>query len=66
MLYQVYADVGGRVNVRIDVAEFILEDGSRLLMRASGIGPLGYIFAEDSGEQDLEVLLESGREYILG
>ena len=51
-------DFGGRRVERVsrvDGAKFILEDGSWLLMRPSG-----------SNEQELEVLLESGRKYILG
>jgi phosphoglucomutase len=51
---------------RIDGAKFILEDGSWLLMRPSGTEPLVRIYGEASNEQDLEVLLESGRKYILG
>ena len=51
---------------RIDGAKFILEDGSWLLMRPSGTEPLVRIYGESSNEQDLEVLLESGRKYILG
>ncbi len=50
---------------RIDGAKFILEDGSWLLMRPSGTEPLVRIYGEASNEQDLEVLLESGRKYIL-
>jgi len=60
---------GGRrvVSVnRVDGAKFILEDGSWILMRPSGTEPLVRIYAEASNEQELEVLLESGREYILG
>jgi phosphoglucomutase len=51
---------------RVDGAKFILEDGSWLLMRPSGTEPLVRIYAEASNEQELEVLLESGRKYILG
>lgn len=51
---------------RVDGAKFILEDGSWILMRPSGTEPLVRIYAEASNEQELEVLLESGREYILG
>ena len=60
---------GGRrvVSVnRVDGAKFILEDGSWILMRPSGTEPLVRIYAEASNEQELEVLLESGRKYILG
>jgi phosphoglucomutase len=51
---------------RIDGAKFILDDGSWILMRPSGTEPLVRIYAEASNEQELEVLLESGRKYILG
>ena len=51
---------------RVDGAKFILEDGSWLLMRPSGTEPLVRIYAEAPTEQDLEVLLGSGRKYILG
>ena len=51
---------------RLDGAKFILEDGSWLLMRPSGTEPLVRVYAEASNEQDLEVLLESGRKYVLG
>ena len=51
---------------RVDGAKFILEDGSWILMRPSGTEPLVRIYAEASDEQELEVLLESGRKYILG
>ena len=51
---------------RLDGAKFILEGGSWLLMRPSGTEPLVRIYAEATDEQELEVLLESGRKYILG
>jgi phosphoglucomutase len=51
---------------RIDGAKLILEDGSWILMRPSGTEPLVRIYAEASDERELEVLLESGRKYILG
>ena len=63
------ADFGGRrieTVSRVDGAKFILEDGSWLLMRPSGTEPLVRVYAEASNEQELEVLLESGRKYILG
>ncbi|HXG92227.1 MAG TPA: phosphoglucomutase/phosphomannomutase family protein [Blastocatellia bacterium] len=50
---------------RVDGAKFILEDGAWLLMRPSGTEPLVRIYAEAGNEQELEVLLESGRKYIL-
>jgi len=51
---------------RIDGVKIIFEDGSWILMRPSGTEPLVRIYAECSTEQELEVLLESGRKYILG
>jgi phosphoglucomutase len=51
---------------QVDGAKFILDDGSWLLMRPSGTEPLVRVYAEAVSEQDLEVLLESGRKYILG
>ena len=51
---------------RVDGAKFILEDGSWVLMRPSGTEPLVRIYAEAPTDQDLEVLLGSGRKYILG
>jgi len=51
---------------RVDGAKFILADGAWLLMRPSGTEPLVRIYAEATNEQELEVLLESGRKYILG
>lgn len=62
------AEFGGRrveTVSRVDGAKFILEDGSWLLMRPSGTEPLVRVYAEASNEQELEVLLESGRKYIL-
>lgn len=50
---------------RVDGAKFIMEDGSWLLMRPSGTEPLVRIYGEATNEQELEVLLESGRKYIL-
>jgi phosphoglucomutase len=51
---------------QVDGAKFMLDDGSWLLMRPSGTEPLVRVYAEAASEQDLEVLLESGRQYILG
>jgi phosphoglucomutase len=51
---------------RVDGAKFNLEDGSWVLMRPSGTEPLVRVYAEAPTEQDLEVLLGSGREYIMG
>ncbi|HYE65591.1 MAG TPA: hypothetical protein VD966_08410, partial [Pyrinomonadaceae bacterium] len=63
------ADIGGRRverTNRMDGVKFIFADGSWLLMRPSGTEPLVRIYAESESEQDLEVLLEQGRKYLLG
>lgn len=61
--------IGGRritgVN-RTDGVKFLFADGSWLLMRPSGTEPLVRIYAESESEKDLEVLLEQGREFLLG
>ncbi|MBI3649554.1 MAG: phosphoglucomutase/phosphomannomutase family protein [Acidobacteria bacterium] len=55
------------VNInRTDGVKLIFEDGSWVLMRPSGTEPLVRIYAEAATEQDLEVLLGTGRKYILG
>ena len=60
--------IGGRRVARRDRADgvkFILDDGSWLLLRPSGTEPLVRIYAESESAQDLEVLLEQGRKYLL-
>jgi phosphoglucomutase len=60
--------LGGRrvVNVnRTDGVKAVFEDGSWILMRPSGTEPLVRIYAEAANAQDLEVLLGTGRKYIL-
>lgn len=60
--------LGGRrvVHVnRTDGVKLVFEDGSWILMRPSGTEPLVRIYAEAANEQDLEVLLGTGRKYIL-
>ena len=54
-----------RVN-RIDGTKFIFADGSWLLMRPSGTEPLVRIYAESESRDNVEVLLEQGRKYLLG
>lgn len=51
---------------RMDGVKFIFEDGSWLLMRPSGTEPLVRVYAESESKQEMEVLLEQGRKYILG
>ncbi len=62
------SEIGGRkienIN-RIDGVKFIFNDGSWMLMRPSGTEPLVRIYAETENKQDLEVLLEQGRKYLL-
>lgn len=63
------SEIGGRsiekIN-RIDGVKFIFTDGSWMLMRPSGTEPLVRIYAETEKREDLEVLLEQGRNYLLG
>lgn len=51
---------------RLDGVKFIFEDGSWMLMRPSGTEPLVRIYAETENKEDLEVLIEQGRRYLLG
>ena len=67
-LAQEPSQIGGRkiekIN-RIDGVKFIFGDGSWMLMRPSGTEPLVRIYAESENKEDLEVLLEQGRRYLL-
>ncbi|MDQ3805254.1 MAG: phosphoglucomutase/phosphomannomutase family protein [Acidobacteriota bacterium] len=61
--------IGGRRVARVnrtDGVKFIFADGSWLLLRPSGTEPLVRIYAESESKQDLEVLLENGRKFLLG
>ncbi len=62
------SEIGGRkiknIN-RMDGVKFIFEDGSWMLMRPSGTEPLVRIYAESENKEDLEVLIEQGRRYLL-
>jgi phosphoglucomutase len=61
-------EIGGRRIAqanRTDGVKFIFTDGSWLLLRPSGTEPLVRIYAESESAQDLEVLLEQGRKYLL-
>jgi len=51
---------------RIDGLKFIFQDDSWLLVRPSGTEPLVRIYAESESVEDMEVLLEQGRKYLLG
>jgi len=50
---------------RIDGVKFIFADKSWMLMRPSGTEPLVRIYAESEDKNDVEVLLEQGRKYLL-
>ncbi len=68
-LAQEPSEIGGRkiekIN-RIDGVKFLFADGSWMLMRPSGTEPLVRIYAEAEDQENLEVLLEQGRNYLLG
>jgi phosphoglucomutase len=51
---------------RMDGVKFIFADKSWMLMRPSGTEPMVRIYAETENKEDLEVLLEQGRRYLLG
>lgn len=51
---------------RLDGVKFMFADNSWMLMRPSGTEPVVRIYAESEDRKDLEVLLEQGREYLLG
>lgn len=60
-------DFGGRQIAevqRADGVKIIFTDGAWMLMRPSGTEPLVRVYAEAQDEQDLEVLLATGSEYI--
>ncbi|MFN2481158.1 MAG: phosphoglucomutase/phosphomannomutase family protein [Pyrinomonadaceae bacterium] len=62
-------EFGGRrvANVnRADGVKFIFADGSWLLLRPSGTEPVVRIYAESESADDLEVLIEQGRKFLLG
>ncbi|MBA3713885.1 MAG: phosphoglucomutase/phosphomannomutase family protein [Pyrinomonadaceae bacterium] len=50
---------------RTDGVKFIFDDGAWLLMRPSGTEPMVRIYAESESADDLEVLLEQGRKFLL-
>ena len=54
-----------RIN-RLDGVKFLFADNSWMLMRPSGTEPVVRIYAESESREDLEVLLEQGRKYLLG
>lgn len=68
-LAQEPAEIGGRrvenIN-RLDGVKFLFADNSWMLMRPSGTEPMVRIYAESENRDELEVLLEEGRKYLLG
>ncbi len=68
-LSQEPSEIGGRkvdsIN-RMDGVKFLFADESWMLMRPSGTEPVVRIYAESENSQDLEVLLEQGKKYLLG
>ncbi len=68
-LAQEPSEIGGKkvesIN-RLDGVKFIFADKSWMLMRPSGTEPMVRIYAETENKDDLEVLLEQGRHYLLG
>ena len=54
-----------RIN-RLDGVKFLFADGSWMLMRPSGTEPIVRIYAESESKEDVEVLIEHGRQYLLG
>ena len=67
-LAQEPSEIGGRkiekIN-RMDGVKFLFADGSWMLMRPSGTEPLVRIYAESENKEDLEELIEQGRNYLL-
>lgn len=67
-LLQEPSEIGGRrienIN-RMDGVKFIFTGGSWMLMRPSGTEPMVRIYAESENKEELEVLLEQGRRYLL-
>lgn len=51
---------------RLDGVKFIFADQSWMLLRPSGTEPMVRIYAESESKEDMEVLLEQGRKYLLG
>ncbi|MBI1763678.1 MAG: phosphoglucomutase/phosphomannomutase family protein, partial [Acidobacteria bacterium] len=60
--------IGGRavtgVN-RMDGVKYLFDDGSWMLLRMSGTEPVVRCYAETHTKEDLEVLLETGSQYVL-
>jgi phosphoglucomutase len=68
-LAQEPTEIGGKKIVKInrmDGVKFIFADESWMLMRPSGTEPMVRIYAESESKNDLEELLNEGRNYLLG
>lgn len=50
---------------RLDGVKYIFDDGSWLLLRMSGTEPVVRCYAETNSRKDMEVLLETGRKFVL-
>lgn len=60
--------IGGRRVVevnRMDGVKYIFDDGSWMLLRMSGTEPVVRCYAETQSKKDLEVLLETGSQFVL-
>ncbi len=68
-LAQEPSEIGGRkiesIN-RMDGVKFLFGNDAWMLMRPSGTEPLVRIYAESESTEDLEQILEQGRNYLLG
>ena len=49
---------------RVDGVKYLFDDGSWLLLRMSGTEPVVRCYAESHSEKDLEVLLETGSQFV--
>ena len=62
-------EIGGRkidsIN-RLDGVKFLFGDGSWMLMRPSGTEPMVRIYAEAESTDEVDSLVEAGRQYLLG
>ena len=50
---------------RTDGVKYIFDDGSWMLLRMSGTEPVVRCYAETNSRKDMEVLLETGRQFVL-
>lgn len=50
---------------RLDGVKYIFDDGSWMLLRMSGTEPVVRCYAESHTEKELEVLLETGQQFVL-